>query len=158
MQDDNLEAANDKRYEQNEWRYAPWLLLELLGVAVLIWNGLPIYRMMLSAPDSQIQRPGNLILALVASALIQIGYWYRYYGHTPVLRWENAFVGHVVLFISRLAFLFAASAFSYVFIAANVNFEVSGLRYLVFFVGLFSLFCFVLELESLGRAMCERQQ
>ena len=140
----------------SEWRHAPWLVVELLGVALLIWHGLPIYRMMLSEPHSQIRNANPLIWALIASVLIQISYWYRYSELTPTLRWRNVVVGHFVLFISRLSFLFASSAFGYIFITGNIDLEFSGPRYLVFFVGLFSLFCFVHELERIGQALCKR--
>lgn len=125
----------------------------MVGAVLLIVNGLPIYRKMLYAPNEQIQHYGALIWALAATAMIQVGYWVRYYGKTPILHLDNAFVGHVVLFISRLSFLFATSAFGYIFITGNVDLEISWMRYLVFALGLFSLFCFVRELEKLGNAM-----
>ena len=143
------ETSNAK----SEWRYASWLILEIVGAVLLIFNGLPIYRKMLYEANSEIQNYGTLIWAFVATAMIQIGYWVRYYGKTPILHLDNAFVGHLVLFISRLSFLFATSAFGYIFITGNVNFEISWLRYLVFTLGIFSLFCFVRELEKLGNAM-----
>ena len=59
----------------------------------------------------------------------------------------------MVLFLSRLSFLFASSAFGYIFITGNIDLEISWMRYLVFTIGLFSLFCFVRELEKLGNAM-----
>jgi hypothetical protein len=138
---------------KSQWRYAPWLILEVVGAVVLIANGLPIYRKMLYAPNEQIQHYGALLWALAATGLIQVGYWVRYYGRTPILHFDNAFAGHIVLFISRLSFLFATSAFGYIFITGNVDLEISWLRYLVFTLGLFSLFCFVRELEKLGNAM-----
>ena len=155
MQNDT-KVTQDAGYNRDEWRAAASLAVELVGVGVLIGNGLPIYRTILSEPNLQIQDPWNLIWALVASALIQVGYWYRRFDAVPVSRRRNILVGHIILFVSRLSFLFATSAFGYVFISGNVDFQVSGLRYLVFFVGLFSLFCFVQELERLGRAMCIR--
>ena len=149
-----IAAAINKQSRPLELRYGLWLILELLGVILLIWHGLPIYRAMLSEPHSRIGEPGHLIWALVASALIQAGYWRRYYGDSTAEPPRNILLGHIVLFISRLSFLFATSSFGYIFITGNIDLEVSGLRYLVFFVGLFSLFCFVQELERIGRAMC----
>lgn len=149
-----VETSITNQPELSEWRHAPWLVVELIGVTLLIWHGLPIYRAMLDNPHSQIRNPGPLVWALIASVLVQAGYWYRYYEGTPTLQWKNAFAGHFVLFVSRLSFLFASTSFGYIFITGNIDLEVSGLRYFVFFVGLFSLFCFVRELESIGAAMC----
>jgi hypothetical protein len=149
-----IAAAINKQSRPLERRHGIWLILELFGVVLLIWHGLPIYRAMLSDPPSQIGYGGNLIWALVASMLIQAAYWYRYYDKSPALPPRNVFVGHIVLFISRLSFLFATSSFGYIFITGNIDLEVSGLRYLVFFVGLFSLFCFVQELDRIGKALC----
>lgn len=139
--------------EKSEWRYAPWLILEIIGAVLLAANGLPIYRKMLYEPGSQIEHYGTLFWALAATAMIQVGYWVRYFGKTPILHLDNALLGHLVLFISRLSFLFSTSAFGYIFITGNVNLKISGVRYLVFALGLFSLFCFVRELEKLGNAM-----
>jgi hypothetical protein len=149
-----MDATINKQSRSYERRYGLWLILELFGVALLIWHGLPIYRAMLSDPHSHIGYGGNLIWALIASMLIQAAYWFRYYDESPTVPPRNVLVGHIVLFISRLSFLFATSSFGYIFITGNIDLEVSGLRYLVFFVGLFSLFCFVQELERIGRAMC----
>lgn len=131
-----------------------FFVVEMIGAGVLIANGLPIYRKILYEPSSQIREPSVLIWAMTGTALIQIGYWARYSVGAPILRYENNVLGHIVLFFSRLSFLFASSAFIYVFITSNVDFGVSGIRYLIFLLGLFSLFCFVRELEVLGGAMC----
>ena len=139
--------------ERSEWRYAPWFILEVVGAVLLTANGLPIYRKMLYSPGEQIQHFGALFWALAATAMIQVGYWVRYFGQTPILHLNNVLIGHLVLFTSRLSFLFAASAFGYIFITGNIDLEISWMRYAVFTLGLFSLFCFVRELEKLGAAM-----
>ena len=150
---ENFETNSDQTISKNEWRYAPWLILEVVGAVLLTVNGLPIYRKMLYAPNEQIQHYGALFWAMVATMMIQVGYWVRYYGRTPILHLDNALIGHLVLFLSRLSFLFATSAFGYIFITGNIDLEISWMRYLVFTLGLFSLFCFVRELEKLGNAM-----
>ena len=115
--------------EKSDWRFAPWLILEVVGALLLIANGLPIYRKMLYSPNEQIQHFGALFWALAATVMIQVGYWVRYYGKTPILHLDNALVGHLVLFISRLSFLFATSAFGYIFISGSVDLQVSWMRY-----------------------------
>ncbi|MFL6373887.1 MAG: hypothetical protein ACJ73D_04385, partial [Pyrinomonadaceae bacterium] len=114
------------------WRYQLLFGVETIGGLLLIVNGLPIYRKILYEPSTQIQQPLTLVWTVSAAVLIQIGYWSRYRGGAPVLRYENVLLGHIVVFLSRLSFVFASSAFGYVFITSNIDLEVSGIRYLIF--------------------------
>ena len=64
-------------------------------------------------------------------------------------------VGHVLLFCSRLAFVFATALFSTIFFARFAELDASALRVIVLLLFLYSMFCFSTEIESLGRAFQE---
>ena len=63
----------------------------------------------------------------------------------------NALLGHAILFLARMVFVLPTSIFGFVFIAQRPQFEIEGYQYLVILLGLFSLFCYVRELERLSR-------
>jgi hypothetical protein len=51
-----------------------------------------------------------------------------------------------------MGFVVPASVFGFVFITRNPEFQLQAYRYVVTLVGLFSLYCYVHELEGWGRA------
>ena len=59
--------------------------------------------------------------------------------------------GHAILFLARLGFVLPTSIFGFVFVAQRPEFEIPVYQCLVILLGLFSLFCYVRELERLGR-------
>jgi hypothetical protein len=58
-----------------------------------------------------------------------------------------------VLFLSRLLFLLPVALFSFVFINNKLENQMPFSRYVLLLVGLFSLFCYSLDLRRYGTAM-----
>jgi hypothetical protein len=71
-------------------------------------------------------------------------------GHNPLL-------GDLILFLSRLNFIFAAAVFSAVYLVRFNELEISVWGFVWLSSVLFSIFCYTLELERLGRALVERK-
>jgi hypothetical protein len=71
-------------------------------------------------------------------------------GHNPPL-------GHLILFLSRLNFIFAAAVFSAVYLVRFNELDISLWGFVYLSTVLFSIFCYTLELERLGRALVERK-
>ena len=94
---------------------------------------------------------GRLSGSLSSIALMQIAYWVSYHVRPPLPQFKNALLGHVVLFLARMGFVLPTSVFGFVFVARRPEFEIPVFQYLVLLLGLFSLFCYVRELERLGR-------
>jgi hypothetical protein len=119
------------------------------GAILLLWNGVPIYRSFLSGEKD----PGHRILigALAIVGLIQPAYWT---GRSVRLESPARVpIGHIVLFVGRLAFVFVGGVFSAVFYARPAAAELSLFRLLLLVCVLFSLFCYTLEVERLGKAL-----
>ena len=70
---------------------------------------------------------------------------------------HNLLLGHVILFLSRLNFIFAAAVFSAVYLVRFNELEISLWVFVLLSGVLFSIFCYTLELERLGRALIERK-
>ena len=89
--------------------------------------------------------------------IIQICYWLNQHWFATLRLGHNLLLGHIILFLSRLNFIFAGAVFSAVFLIRWNELEVSLLAFVLLSTVLFSIFCYSLELERLGRALVERK-
>jgi hypothetical protein len=127
-------------------------LTEVVGAVMILWHGVPIYRALLEGEASRMPAR-TLLWAALGTILIQGAY---------VIRWRlvaiprfgsHMIVGHVVMFLGRLNFVFVSGVFSAIFIIRFHQLQFSLWRAVVLFAVLFAMFCFSLELERLGRAL-----
>ena len=133
------------------WLYPLLLAFETAGAVLLFSEGLPIYRKTLADPGSFDHKTTGI--ALGGAMLIQIAYWtrYRIRAHPP---WAaNVVIAHIVLFLGRLVFTLPTAIFSYLFVAKAVVVQIPATKYAFIIFALFSLFCYVRELENLGAAL-----
>ena len=86
---------------------------------------------------------------------MQISYWVSYRLRPPLPQFHNAPLGHAVLFLARMVYVLPTAVFGFVFVAQTPEFEIPVFRCLVLLLGLFSLFCYVRELERLGRVFTD---
>ena len=132
-------------------RYFALFGMQTIGAVVLIWTGLFLYRQVLADPTSHEPEPGTIVGSLSSIALMQISYWVSYRLRPPLPQFKNALLGHAILFLARMVFVLPTSIFGFVFVAQRPEFEIPVFKCLVLLLGLFSLFCYVRELERLGR-------
>jgi hypothetical protein len=127
------------------------LALELCGAGIVLWHGVPIYRELL-AGNFERAEPLVRLWIIIAIALIQFGYWLRYLQQTVASRSRWVLIGHGLMFLARLNFIFTGGVFSAVFFVRfdQVKFSLSGTGLL--FLVLFSMFCVTLDLERIGAA------
>lgn len=124
------------------------LVSETVGAVLLFKEGLPIYRKTLADPSSY--DPHTTVVALSGAALIQIAYWTRYKIRLEPPHLGNALLSHIVLFLARLTFTAPTTIFSFLFIAKAVVVRMPVSKYAYILFALFSIFCYVRELERLG--------
>lgn len=133
-------------------RYVTLLGMQTIGAFVLSSTALRLYRQVLADPGSYEPRPWTMVWSLSSIALMQIAYWVSYQVRPPLPQFTNALIGHILLFLARIGFVLPTSIFGFVFVAQRPEFEISAFEYLAILLGLFSLYCYVRELERLGRA------
>jgi hypothetical protein len=134
------------------WRYPALFGMQTIGVVILLWNAIPLYRQILADPASHVARNENLVWSLSPIALMQVGYWISNRVRPPPPRFANVLLGHVTMFLARMSFVFATSVFGFLFIAEKPGFHLPVSRYVLTLLGLFALYCYMQELERLGRA------
>ena len=139
-------------------RYFVFLAVQTLGATVLFWYAVPLYREVWADPAGHEVHPERLIWALSSIGLLQIGYWMRHRFNPPLPQFRNAFVGHIILFVGRISFVFASAVFGFTFLIPRPELHIPTSRYVLLVVGLFALFCYVQELDRLGRVLNERKQ
>ena len=137
--------AHDRR------RYFALFGMQTIGAVFLYWTGLLLYRQVIADPASHEAHPWTLVSTLSSIALMQIAYWTSYPSVPPPPQLKSALLGHAILFLARMGFVLPTSVFGFVFVAQRTEFEIPIFKYLVILLGLFSLFCYVRELEGLSR-------
>jgi len=136
-----------------------WILFlgQTIGDATLLYHIIPLYRQLITSGLNE--KPPTQILVLVTLGVFvtQVCYWLDQHWFETLRLGYNPFLGHVILFLSRLNFIFAAALFSAVYLVRFKELEISFLGFLILSTVLFSIFCYTLELERIGRALVERK-
>ena len=123
-----------------------------LLVALSLW--VPMYRRLAAGPGGDHPGAGVVEKLVFVVIVMQVCYWWRRrLPHAPPR--PHVVLGHVLLFLSRLAFVFVGSSFSLFIIRARDT-RPSAFGLLISIWALFAIFCYVLELEALARPRLER--
>jgi hypothetical protein len=134
---------------------AYWVLfvLESGGMLFILWIALPVYQKLSAGPGGY--RPGAPLTfpVLVVSLAMQLSYWSKRSIRPPVRRGHNTLVGHLLLFLARLSFIFAGANLSLLLFRRIVDTTVSAFGVFVLFFASFAQFCYVRELEALARIL-----
>ena len=131
--------------------YVIFFVVEIAGMIMILWDGIPIFRQLVQF--QQITTGRTQIILLIAVAFVQFTYWKRLRHDPPFDLPQQQLVAHIILFISRLSFIFASSIFSFVVYRYSDVFQLSFDRSLLMMAVLFSVFCFTRHLEKIGNLM-----
>jgi hypothetical protein len=132
-------------------KYILLFLFELSGMVLILWDGVPLFRHLIDL--EQVGTLRDRILLTVAVLLIQTSYWTTLHRPPPFTLPHNPFLAHVVLFVSRLSFIFASGVFSVAVYRYSAPLDFTIEDFLIMMAVLFSVFCFSRHLEKLGTLM-----
>ena len=141
------------RQRRRQGLYLFLVAAQTAGAAIVLVNGVPIYRQLVRDFSKHEPEPGILWWAVAAVALIQFAYWLRVWLQPSLPQSRHVVIGHLAYFVARLSFVFTSSTFAVVFLARYDQLNPSLPRTLVVLAMLFSLFCYTLELERLAKAL-----
>ena len=156
--EDGTLAASLPVMQRGPALYFSLLAVQTAGAAIMLINGVPVYRQMARDFSQHESQPGILWWAVVAAALIQVAYWLRVWLRPPMPRRQHLLLGHIVGFLARLSFILASSTFAVMFLVRFEQLSLSPQRILMVLVLLFSMFCYSLELERLAKALQENEK
>ncbi|MCX5581739.1 hypothetical protein [Kaistia terrae] len=111
----------------------------------------------------QIDRGAQLAI-LFGVTMLQSSYWLRLRWLPVIAPMHSVFFGHVVLFAGRVSFFFGGALFSTIFFRHVPDLEFlpplgqSVAKAIAVLAILFSLFCYSLELERLGKAIEDQRE
>ena len=111
--------------------------MQTIGAVVVIWTGLFLYRQVLADPSHEPEL-WPIVGSLSSIAVMQICYWVSYRVRPSIPRFQNAPLGHAILFLARMVYVLPTSVFGFVFIARRPEFEIPVFRCLVLLLGLFA--------------------
>lgn len=131
--------------------YVIFFVVEIAGMIMILWDGIPIFRQLIKF--QQITTGRDEIILLTAVVLIQYTYWKRLRHDPPFDLPQQQLVAHLVLFASRLSFIFASAIFSFAVYRYSDVFELHLIRSILMMAVLFSVFCFTRHLEKIGNLM-----
>ncbi len=126
-----------------------------MGALIILWNGVPIHQRLLMGSTAEQASPRVFVLGAVAIILIQSAYWIRLRCLPPFRFKRKLVLGHAIQFLGRLSFVFIAGMFSVVFYTRFEELEFSPWKALFLMAVLFSLFCYTLDLDRIGKAFSE---
>jgi hypothetical protein len=135
-----------------------WILLlgQTIGDAKILSHVIPLFRRLVNSGLDEKPSSKILVSALLGVTIIQVCYWLGQHWFATLRLRHISLFGHLILFISRLNFIFAGAVFSAVYLVRFYQVPISPLGFVWLSAVLFSIFCYTLELERLGRALLER--
>ena len=134
--------------------YVILFVSEIVGMFLILWDGIPIFHHLTRL--QQVTSEPDEILLLIAAALIQFSYWKCLRYDPPFALPRQQFVAHIVIFVSRLSFVFPTTVFSFVVYRSLDVLNINLMRWSLMIVVLFSVFCFSRHLERVGNLMNAR--
>ena len=117
-------------------------------MGLILWDGLPIYQRLFEL--QRVATTEDRTIMLIAVIAIQVSYWHTLRHIPPFQFSRRPFVAHVLLFVSRLSFVFASSLFALVAYRYSSMLSFNPFNVSLFVAILFSVFCFSRHLEAIG--------
>jgi hypothetical protein len=135
-----------------------WILFlgQTIGDGIILSHLVPLFRRFITSGLDEKPASKILVFAALGVLIIQVCYWLDQHLF-PTLRLRHfPLLGHLILFLSRLNFIFAAAVFSGIYLVRFNQVQIPPLGFVWLFAVLFSIFCYTLELERLGKTLLER--
>jgi hypothetical protein len=125
--------------------------VETAGMALILYDGIPIYRRLMSEPLENRPARHVLVPVLCVVAVMQIGYWFKGRFRPTFAPMSHPLLAHLLLFFARLSFIFAAGLFSLSLFRRLTDLSESLPGVVVLLLATFAQFCYARELERLGQ-------
>ena len=128
------------------WIYFFLLSVQTLGIALIVWEGVPVYRRVVAGSVGPHATADEMIGAATAVVLIQGAYWLRSTIVPSLKLRPNIFLSHVALFIGRVSFILGTALFTAIVYYRPPEIQLAPLLHSSFSSRCYSL-CFVTVLN-----------
>jgi hypothetical protein len=126
-------------------------LIETVGVALVLWDGIPLFRHLIRFEQTGTGVDERMMVA--AGIFMLLPYWALLRYDPPFDLPQQQFLGHIFLLVNRLVFIFASGVFSLVVYRYWDVFNPSFFKTTLMMVVLFAVFCFSRHLERIGNLL-----
>ena len=135
-----------------------WCLItvEAAGSQVILWNGIPIYRRLLSS-GTESAGLMNFVFALVVVIVMQLAHWVAFFLRPQLLFRRNVLLGYVLLFVGELSMYFISTLAVVVLFDRSADHEFVLWKVLILVAILFAMFAYKTQLSKLGDSIIEGQ-
>lgn len=136
-----------------------WCLIavEAAGSQAILWNGIPIYRRLLS-PGTDGADSMNFLMATLMVIVMQVAHWVAF-RLRPQLRFRrNVFLGYALVFMGELSMFFINALAVLILIDRGAELDFVLWKVLVLVALLFAIFTYKFQLSKLGDSIIEGQQ
>jgi hypothetical protein len=134
-----------------------WILFlgQTVGDLTILSHLIPLLRRLFTSGLYEKAPSKIFVFAALGVTLIQVCYWLNQRWFAALRVDQNPLLGHLVLFLSRLNFIFGAAMFSAVYLTRFNEVDIALWGFVLLSIVLFSIFCYSVELERLGKALIE---
>ena len=135
---------------QKRTQYRIVMILESAGALILLLRAIPVFRIILLSPEKFVPHRWGLLLGAVSIILIQGPHWYKSHNllfpNTIKSNLLNTFVG----FVARIFIIIMSALFMIIFFSNLETLKITFLQIFVSLLILFSIYCYVKDLEELA--------
>lgn len=133
-----------------------WFLLavQVAGAAAILWEGLPVYRRLLSAPETD-AKTESLVVACVTVVAMQLAYWLSHRLYPRMKFRRRPVLAHLLLWLGELSYFFPHALAALCLFDRFEELEKSRYfpeRLVLLGAILFTMYCFKRQLELLAEA------
>ena len=135
-----------------------WCLIaaEAAGSQAILWNGIPIYRRLLSR-GTEGASAKDFVLVTIVVIVMQVAHWGAF-RLRPQLRFRrNVFLGHVLVFIGELSLFFINALAVVILFDRSAELDFVLWKVLVLVAILFAVCTYKYQLGTLGESIIEGQ-
>lgn len=135
-----------------------WIVFaaETVAALTILARGIPLYRDFLLTEDWDGGDIQNVSVAWVCVLVIQTAHWLSLRDFRTVRVPRVVLVGQIILFLGRLNFGFVGGVFAAIFYVRYRDLELDTIRVVSVVVMMFTMFCYSLDLERLGRLFMDK--
>jgi Na+-transporting NADH:ubiquinone oxidoreductase subunit NqrB len=135
-----------------------WCLIaaEAAGSQAIVWNGIPIYRRLLS-PGMEGADSRDFVLTTLVVIVMQVAHWAAF-RLRPQLRFRrNVFLGYVLMFIGELSLFFVSALAVLILFDRGAELDFVLWKILILVAILFAICSYKYQLTELGESLVEAQ-
>ena len=133
-----------------------WCLIvtEAAGSQTVMWNGIPIYRRLLS-PGTQGAEPIDFVLTAVVIIVMQVAHWLAFRLRPRLQFRRNVLLGYLLVFIGELSLFFVSALAVVILFDRGAELDFVLWKIMLLLAILFAVSSYKYQLSKLGESIID---